>query len=122
MHVLRKTHVDWVVCEVGVDLEEAVHSDRPRLLGVRCERTFHILHVWVPVVRRGAGLARALLFKLAEACRAEGVFRLEVDDVSERHRARNNLYLSAGFTYDARSGPEMSATTRTVMRRTALLS
>lgn len=31
MHVLRKTHVDWVVCEVGVDLEEAVHSDRPPL-------------------------------------------------------------------------------------------
>ena len=73
------------------------------------------MHLWVPPERRGTGLARALLMKMAEACREEGVFRLEVDDMTDRCREPHNLYVSVGFVYQADVGPEMSASTRRVL-------
>ena len=67
---------------------------------------------------RSRGVGTRLLHHVAEWCRAEGVRRIDVDDMSARHRLPHNVYVRAGFVYYERVGPEMHGSPAAVQRAT----
>ena len=101
-----------------LSIGEALQAPVPRVLGgFTSERTFQLMHLYVPPTARGEGLALALLHRLAHVLREDGCRRIELDDMSDRYRAGGNVYIRAGFDYCRTDGPEMAATPRRVLAR-----
>lgn len=101
-------NVSWWVAEEP--WAWAVHEDRRLIL----------LGLYVPQPLRGQGHGTACLHAISQWCLARGVRRIDLDDMSDRHRQpRINIYCKSGFRYRHTHGPEMYASPRSVAAFTA---
>lgn len=97
------------------------HVTHGRAIGVRRSRAFILMTLRVEPRHRHRGIATRILHDIAEWCRGEGLRRIELDDMSIRHRMPGNVYLRAGFFYASASGPEMYGSPRRVVDETRRL-
>ena len=105
-------HVAVSTVPFAVPLES---EDIPFACGVVDGRAFALLALKVPPALRGRGLGSRLLRGLAAWCEEEeGCRRIDVDDMSDRARRADNIYVRHGFVYRAARGPEMYAHPRAV--------
>ena len=77
-------------------------------------RTFTLQALSVPTHLRGRGIGSRLLSHIAAECHARGGQCMELDDMSDRCRRQDNIYVKHGFRYRHASGPEMYASPRHV--------
>lgn len=111
-------HIFYIGSEAHT-IQEVFDRDVPRLYGVLRERTFQLLHIFVPRSLRNKGCGTTLLHEMAQRMRDLGCRCIELDDMSERHRQSGNLYLCSGFVYRNRAGPEMTGSPICVLKRTS---
>lgn len=78
------------------------------------DRVLLLTCLFVKASHRGRGVGSALLCSAARFCRASGVRRIELDDMTGR-RSEANIYCKHGFRYDAGGGPEMHGRPRAVL-------
>ena len=90
--------------------------------GVVKDRVFFLMMLRVDEDRRESGWGIALLRALACWCVQRGIRRVDVDDMTDRHRQAHNIYVRAGFSYCADVGPEMYASPKQIIAMTAHIS
>ena len=115
-HTHTNTHTATRLCHTHTH----THSHRHTVMQVEYivdGNSVYITNLFVPEEQRGCGLAVKALHEVCnEAYRLHIPF-IKVDDMSDRYRQKNNIYLKAGFVYmDPTSGCEMVARTSTVSR------
>ena len=88
---------------------DVMNNETPRALFVIRDRECFLLHLYVPFCLRGNGIAKKMLLRIAHECLENDCRRIDVDDMSDRHRQKKNIYVEAGFKYRYKSGPEMYA-------------
>jgi GNAT superfamily N-acetyltransferase len=71
----------------------------PRLLGVQSDRVFFLMHLYVPPDQRGQGIGSQMLHALADYLFRSGCRRIELDDMTDRFGASDNIYVKCGFVY-----------------------
>lgn len=96
-----------------------IETEHGRLCGIPHERVFDLLALHVDDAHRNGGIGTTLLHALSVWCIDKGIKRIDVDDMSDRHRDSHNIYVNCGFAYRGKVGPEMYASPKTVVRRTA---
>ena len=87
-------------------------------IGVIKDRLFMLLVLRVESSHQNRGIGLCAVRRIALWCRGKGVRRIDVDDMTDRHRCAHNIYLKAGFQYMADTGPEMYASPRNIIKRT----
>ena len=87
-------------------------------IGVVKDRLFLLLVLRVESSHQNRGVGLCALREIALWCRDQGVRRIDVDDMSDRHRCAHNVYLKTGFQYMADTGPEMYATPQKIVQET----
>lgn len=86
---------------------DAMNAEIPRALFRIESYESLLLHIYVPSVLRGRGIAKKMLLLVATECLKNNCKSIEVDDMSDRYRSEKNLYVKCGFKYKNDSGPEM---------------
>ena len=86
-------------------------ADVPRLHIVISDHCGHILYIYVPEHCRNQCVGTRLIGESAKMCR-----KIVLDDMSDRYRQTNNLYVRLGFVYMTEHGPEMSASSRIISK------
>ena len=87
--------------------------------GVETDRIFTINYLYVSPENRRHGVATRLLQKLGRWCLVNGIRRIDLDDMSDNHRMKNNIYKKNGFVYRNKDcGCEMYGTPATLTRLT----
>ena len=96
---------------------DVMMSDVARLYGAfRADRSFFLMHLYVPIAARGRGVASCLLVKLVDYIRECGCRRIDVDDISRHYRKNHNIYVKYGFVYRSKLNMEMYASPQCVQR------
>jgi len=93
----------------------------PRAYCVMSDRVMFLMQLSVPDELQHQGIGSRLLQLVAAQARLEGCRRIDVDDMSLRFRALNNIYKKHGFRYRRDTGPEMYASPADVISRAALI-
>lgn len=57
--------------------------------------------------KKRCGYGTILLQECIEICKKKQIKIIELDDVTERYRQKNNIYVKYGFQYVHQHGPEM---------------
>lgn len=89
------------------DILTVLTHDISIIYGTKKNRTFFLMHLYVPITMRGKGFGTQLLLEMIEICRINGCRRIDVDDMSDNFRKPNNIYIKNGFVYRNTTGPEM---------------
>lgn len=93
-----------------------MNGETPRALFVINERECFLLHFYVPFHLRGNGIGKKMLLEIAHECLKHGCRRIDLDDMSDRHRKNKNIYVQTGFKYRNTSGPEMYTNPRYLIK------
>jgi GNAT superfamily N-acetyltransferase len=81
-----------------------------------------ILDLYVPGRIRGRGIGTNLVKSIVKKCYDNYNLKIiTLDDMSDRHREKNNIYTKMGFYYCDYWGPEMSIRSSRFMRFNNLL-
>lgn len=117
MKILHENNHKILVCNSfdGTCMFNAMNSEIPRALFVVNEHECFLLHFYVPLHLRGNGIGKKMLLKIAHECLENGCRRINLDDMSDRHRQNKNIYVQTGFKYRNTSGPEMHTSPRSLI-------
>ena len=101
---------------VMIDLK--LNTEHGFLHGSPRDRVFELLVLHVDDAHHNCGIGTTLLRALSKWCIDRGIRRINVDDMSVRHRQPHNIYIVCGFSYRNSTGPEMYANPKMVERHT----
>lgn len=97
------------------DIFEAMNTDIPRALFVIRNRNAFLLHLYVPLYLRHHGIARRMLFEVSRECLRNNCEKIYVDDMSDRFRKDDNIYIRFGFVYKNICDSEMYVNIKKLM-------
>ena len=86
---------------------DAIESEIPRALFYINNFEAYLLQLYVPPFLRNCGHGKQMLFDVATECLKHGCVTIHLDDMSDRFRKKNNIYIRCGFRYNKTIGPEM---------------
>ena len=92
-----------------------VYAEYADAIGLVKDRVFMLLVLRVDDAHQNRLIGTRLLHTIATYCKHEGLRRIDVDDMSARHRQTRNIYVKCGFRYIHAAGPEMCATPRHII-------
>lgn len=97
-------------------IEIEICDSNGMILGYSNKRTAFISTLYVHSKYRNKGMGTKLMKLFCENVIKHGCIHIELDDMSDCQRQRNNFYIKSGFKYKSKYGPEMVGNTRNVIR------
>lgn len=105
--------------------EKTMKTDKDKIIGyIHCMETnknmhennynirkkikiLHVIMIFINVECRGMGLGNELLNYFIDYSVKNNIHSIHLDDMSDRYRHKNNLYIKNKFKYIDKIGPEM---------------